>query len=149
MNQGKTWYLSLPTYHVAETSILFRCFVKKAILKIDKAQMKDKVIRRNYFNCVCANTKLTQNKSTSPEKLSIFIGGGKINKNFIQQLISKGYPVYTSYGMTETASTFSINKITSAENYNNSGKPLSGNEIKIIQGKLAIKTPKPSYRSIK
>ena len=84
---------------------------------------------------------MAQNKSTSPEKLSIFIGGGKINKNFIQQLISKGYPVYTSYGMTETASTFAINKIKDANNYNNSGKPLPGNEIKIIQGKLAIKTP--------
>ena len=106
-----TWNLSLPTYHVAGLSILLRCFVKNGCFKIiDKLRMmKDPL--DGFISIVSAQIpNIIENKASSPEKLTIFIGGGKINQELTQKLLDRGHPIYSSYGMTETASTFAVKK---------------------------------------
>jgi len=136
------WYLCLPTYHIAGLSILFRALITKASVKKIKTNQLDKIKEKGIISIVAAQLPvLFSNTHINPHDLKVFIGGGKTAKPLLEELINKGFVTYTSYGMSETSSTFALKKLQPKDDLKNLGKPIAGGEVRIIDQRLALKTP--------
>ena len=140
-NKNHTWNISLPVYHIAGLSILLRCFIQNSrYRKISKIELQQKTIN-GYISVVSAQLPdILNNSKINPRDLTLFVGGGKINGNLTRLLLKKGFNIYTSYGMSESGSTFAINKLGIDSFTNAIGKPIGKNKAKIISGCLAIKS---------
>ncbi len=63
----------------------------------------------------------------------LFLGGGPAEKDFIADMIGKGWPVVLTYGSTETGSMVVINKTEELKNDPaKTGKPIADNLVKIV-----------------
>lgn len=139
--EGDVWYLSLPTYHMAGLSILFRALVTGgSVQKISKEQLST-LQMKGIISIVAAQADyLLQNNHLLENELKVFIGGGKIPPEILAKFIHKKFITFTSYAMSETASTFALKRHENTLDLLNLGTPIANGNMKIIDGKLALKT---------
>ncbi len=142
VKRGTIFQLALPTYHIAGLAILFRAFFNGSPLNhLHKKDLETENLK-GVISLVSAQIPiLLKNKNISPKELILFIGGGKINLSHLSACINARFPTFTSYGMSETASTFSIKKQTTDKLNSSIGKPIANGEFSIINQILYIKTP--------
>ncbi len=109
------WGQVLPDYHVAGLGIKARAFLAQAkifefswafsdvVLQIEKNKI-------SYISLVPAQIfDLVENKVSSPLVLQkVFVGGGVLSQELRLKIISLGWPVVETYGMTETSSMIAI-----------------------------------------
>ena len=133
--------LILPTYHIAGLAILFRAFYNGSPINLLHKKELESENLTGVISLVSAQIPtLLKNKALSPKELTLFIGGGKINPSFLSDCINAKFPTFTSYGMSETASTFSIKKHVKDNSISSIGKPIADGEFSIIDQILHIKT---------
>jgi long-subunit acyl-CoA synthetase (AMP-forming) len=141
VSNAENWNLVLPTYHIAGLSILFRCLINNcSFYEMNRKQLGTEPFT-GFISIVAAQIpRLLSNKNLKPNKVKLFIGGGKTSKSLIQQCIKSGFTVYTSYGSSETASTFALKKHIDNQTLDSCGKPIFGNKAIIHSDVLAIKS---------
>lgn len=110
------WKLTLPLYHVGGISILIRCILARATLVIDDSPL---ITHLSYVP-----THLYRATPVYKKLKCLLLGGAPI-QNYPSQL-----PIYTSYGLTEMASTVTLN-----------GNLLPNRELKLIDGEIFVKGP--------
>lgn len=143
LREDDRWLIALPLFHISGLSALFKSVIygMPVVLhqKFDVGEVKNSIEQHRVTMISVVQTMLSRLLRTSEECPSslrcLLLGGGPAPLTMLQESKQKGFPVFQSYGMTETCSQivtlapeFSVEKLGSA------GKPLFGCELKIQDG---------------
>jgi len=109
---GDRWLLSLPLHHVAGLAVLFRCMVGRAAVVVPQQAKKipEAIERYGITHLSLVPTQLyrllqdTENIETLRRLKAVLVGGGPANPALIRDGFKHGLRLFTTYGLTETAS---------------------------------------------
>ena len=147
------WLLSLPLHHVGGLSIFFRVLLAGATIVIPDKQesISDAVSRYGVTHLSVVPTQifrlLEQNSGKDLTSLkAILVGGAPISDSLLQRAVEKGWPIYTTYGLTEMASQVATSSKAKEVSLDEGAKVLEHREIKInddgeilVRGKTLFK----------
>ncbi len=147
LSLGDRWLLSLPLYHVAGVAILFRCFVAGAAVVIPdpEASILANVEEMSITHVSMVSTQLVRmldEKGNRPAGIkAMLLGGSAISRALVSRAFDAGFPIFTSYGMTELASQVTTTPAAPAlDDLFTSGKLLSHRELKIAEdGQILVR----------
>ncbi|WFE13310.1 o-succinylbenzoate--CoA ligase [Bacillus atrophaeus] len=144
LNLGVTerdrWLIALPLFHISGLSALFKSVIYgMAIVLHERFSVSDVLdaVSRHQVTIISAVqtmlSSLLAETDRCPDSIRcILLGGGPAPLSLLEECRQKGFPVFQSYGLTETCSQivtlspeFSMDKLGSA------GKPLFSCEIRI------------------
>ncbi|HXV36318.1 MAG TPA: o-succinylbenzoate--CoA ligase, partial [Myxococcota bacterium] len=139
------WLVCMPLYHVGGFSILLRCtlFGSSAILherfdaeRVDRALDEDGVTLVSLVPTMLARVLDARGARRAPRGLRcVLLGGGPAPRELVDRARSRGFPVATSYGLTEASSQVATQHPTLARSRGCGGlRPLVGTEIAIVDG---------------
>ncbi len=106
---GDRWLLSLPLYHVAGLGVLYRCLAGGGAIAVPEADedVEKALHRYGVTHVSLVSTQLyrliQQGASPSAGLKAILLGGSSMPSALVRQAAARGFPVFTSYGMTEMA----------------------------------------------
>jgi O-succinylbenzoic acid--CoA ligase len=131
---GDRWLLSLPLYHVGGLAILFRCLLAGATVALPDpgAPLGRAIAGATHLSLVSTQLlRLLRDEELDPGGLrAILLGGSQIPPSLIDEALSRGLPVHTSYGLTEMASQVTATPPGASQNeLHTSGRPLPHREI--------------------
>ncbi|TDM14389.1 o-succinylbenzoate--CoA ligase [Macrococcus bovicus] len=131
------WLLALPLYHISGLSVLVRSvmdgftvvlFDKFDAAAINQALAEDDI---THISLVPQTLEWLLEAGLERHKLEgLLIGGAKLNDRTLQESLKRNLPVYTSFGMTETASQFITASPDDMLNHPNSVGPVT-EDIKV------------------
>ncbi len=108
------WLAALPFYHVGGISVLFRCALAGAAAAVipqsDWEQLFTVNLRPQVTHVSLVPTQLArllQSEETSKFLAGlkcILLGGAPLQADLLSQILERSLPVFTTYGLTETAS---------------------------------------------
>ena len=113
LEQDDCWLASLPFYHVGGLAILFRCFFAEASVFIlsdfDQQNLlfalnSQKITHISLVPSMLENLIDSGNIDCLIKLKCILLGGAPASENLIKNIKKYSLPVFTTYGMTETAS---------------------------------------------
>jgi O-succinylbenzoic acid--CoA ligase len=110
LQQGHRWLWSLPLYHVGGLGIVFRCLLAGATLVIpEPGEPLDAALSRYAVTHVSlVTTQLIRLLEAPPARhqglQALLLGGSAHPSGLLEAACGRGWPVYTSYGLTEMAS---------------------------------------------
>ena len=113
VTKADRWLLALPTWHVGGFGILARCFVGGNALRVfegrwDAAAFAACCTREEATLASLVPTQvfdLVAAKIAAPESLrAVLVGGGAMSPDLALAARDLGWPLFPTYGMTETAS---------------------------------------------
>lgn len=131
---GDRWLVSLPLYHIGAIAILHRCLLARGIIVLqDSRALADAVFDATHVSLVTTQLFRLLRKDVDLSHLkAILIGGSAAPPNLIDDAHSKGYPIHTSYGMTEMASQVATTRAgASRAELSTSGRVLPHRELSI------------------
>ena len=138
------WLLGLPLWHVSGMSIIFRCLISGAKIVIPDPEMPLmealSTHKITHVSIVAAQLMQVIDQPPPASLRAAIVGGGPTPHHILDQGIRTGWPIRTTYGMTETSSmvTLSGKKFP----YGSSGQILQGNELKIAKdGEILVRSP--------
>ena len=118
LKRGDRWVLSLPLYHVSGISIVCRCILAEATIVIaDEEHLADVLNKAKPTHLSLVPTqlyRLLEHKENHPLLKAvnyILLGGSAIPTSLLDKALFLDLPVYTSYGLTETASQVATGKL--------------------------------------
>ncbi len=150
-NPGDRWLMSLPLYHVGGLAILFRSLIgggsvlfpssSNTLTQIDSNNnISHLSLVPTQLRKLIDGNKVGNNRSYKFKAL--LVGGGAVPKGMIEEAISLGWPIYTTYGLTEAASQVATS-IEPIKNHNSSSvKILAHRDVRISdKSEIEIRGP--------
>ncbi|MDI6401036.1 fatty acid--CoA ligase family protein [Balneolaceae bacterium ANBcel3] len=144
-NQHLTWGNALPLYHAGGISILFRCFLNGATVFLwdsfsEEVMLKDLHSSPSVTDLSLVPTMLyrlvnycEQQGLHLPDTLQrILLGGSPASEALLKKVREKKWPVYFSYGMTETFGQVFSSTYSEQTPVGSVGKALPGIEMRIL-----------------
>lgn len=132
------WLASLPLYHVGGLAILFRVFTSGGSVYLPRAgvSVADSVRSKHVTHVSLVETQLRRllhEQPACPEWIQdVLVGGGQTAPSLIRRAVAGGYPIRTTYGMTEFSSQMTTSEVWTVEKDSYScGRPVNGVKIKI------------------
>ena len=111
LDSGDRWLLALPLYHVGGLGIVFRCVWAGATVVVPEPELALGAAIRQYeiTHVSLVGTQLgrllREEEGTAPATLkAVLVGGSAVSPSLIQQAHACGYPIHTTYGLTEMMS---------------------------------------------
>ncbi|HJV92466.1 MAG TPA: AMP-binding protein [Azonexus sp.] len=151
LGPGDLWLNCLPLYHIGGQSILWRCARAAAgVLLHDgfaAAAVADDLARRpvTHISLVPAMlARLLELGIRPPPGLRVaLIGGAALALPLYEKASAAGWPLYPSYGMTESAALIAAHAPGDGPWHQGLvGKPLPGHEIRLAgDGRIALRGP--------
>jgi len=121
--------LNLPFHHIAGVMVLLRAYVSNALLSYDTNLA-------THLSLV--STQLVRNLPKPGTK--VLLGGGPIPLALCQKASEHGVELFTTYGMTQTASQVTVHHFSIDDRQLLLGHPLKGRELKIdASGEILVK----------
>ncbi len=138
------WLLRLPLWHVSGMSIVFRCLVSGAEIIIPDPQISlfEALSSQQITHVSIVGAQLIQLLDKSPplSLRAVIVGGGPTPPHHIAKALDQGWPILTTYGMTETSSMITLSDHTFP--IGSSGRLLEGNELKFTDdGEILLRSP--------
>lgn len=138
------WLLNLPLWHVSGMSIVFRCSRSgaKLILPEQNQSLLEELTQKQITHVSMVATQLIQvADQVPPASLRVaIVGGGPIPGRVLDKARTNGWPILTTYGMTETSSMVTLSDQNSPPG--SSGYALPGNELQIDpEGEILVRSP--------
>ncbi len=140
------WLLSLPLWHVSGISIVFRCSIARAKIVVPDPGMSliEALSSYQITHVSMVPTQLIrvlEQAQTPPRHLrAVIVGGGPMPRGVLKMAINNGWPIRTTYGMTETTSMVTLSNKNPSPG--SSGHVLQGNELKIAgDGEILVRSP--------
>ena len=104
-----SWLLSLPLYHVSGMSILFRALLAggNVVLPKENENVFQAIKKYKITHVSLVSTQLSKLLETDATQLNlkvVLVGGSAIPESYLERAVNQKFPVYVTYGMTETAS---------------------------------------------
>jgi O-succinylbenzoic acid--CoA ligase len=135
LEEDDVYLLNLPLYHVAGIAILLRAFLRGGSIAIEP---NDPSII-THLSMVPSQTEILKEKNPFPHLKALLLGGSKIPTDLADFLVDNHYPLYVTYGMTETYSHVFVEKYQKGEGVF-FRQPLKGRKVFINdQGILFVK----------
>lgn len=135
--KSHSWLLSLPLFHVSGQSIIWRWLLKGATLYVNETKETFFVWLKQVSHTSLVPTQLQRylDKLDCCMNQKCLLGGTTIPSELVTQAQQHGITPFSSYGMTEMAST-----ICGIENgLDNVGYPLKHREVKLENGEIWVK----------
>ncbi len=138
LQAGDTWLCCLPLGHVGGLSITYRCALAGATLLIhpgfDAGLVAADLDRRAVTHCSLVPPMLARLLASGlpppPSLRVVLVGGQALSQPMARQAIELGWPLYVTYGMTETASQLATSdRLTATPPPGEIGRPLAGLEL--------------------
>jgi o-succinylbenzoate---CoA ligase len=109
LRQEDRWLHSLPLYHVGGISILFRCLLTGATIALPEhgTPIGEAITDLGATHVSLVSTQLLRLLQEDVELgrlKAVLMGGGPVSASLVDEALSRGLPVHTSYGLTEMAS---------------------------------------------
>lgn len=132
------WLNCLPLHHIAGASILLRCLAARATMVLHERFDAESVLRdltgRGITHISLVPAMLDRlldagDSGTPPPKFLrvALVGGGPLSRPLAERALALGWPLYVSWGMTETASAVTIARVDDTEwKPGHVGQPLPG-----------------------
>jgi O-succinylbenzoic acid--CoA ligase len=147
LQAGDAWLLSLPVFHVGGLAIAFRAFLAGAAIAIPEGRgipaAAVRSLRPTHVSLVATQLKrmLDAIPTAPPHLTCVLVGGGPVDAPVIRRAVAGGYPVRTTYGMTEYASQVTTSSVWREEREAySSGRPLEGMEVRVASdGEILIR----------
>ena len=140
------WLMSLPLWHVSGISIVFRCSVAGAKIVIPDPGISLNEALSNYqithVSMVPTQLMRVLEQTQEPPRhlRSVIVGGGPMPQGVLKMAINKGWPIRTTYGMTETTSMITLSKKNPSPG--STGHVLQGHELEIAgDGEILVRSP--------
>ena len=145
---GDRWLLNLPLHHVGGVGVVVRCAVAGATLVVPASGVPTGEALREYrvTHASLVATQLYRLLRDAPEPpptlRAVLLGGSAIPAGLLDEAHARGWPVHTSYGLTEMASTVTMTPHrASREDLATSGLPLRHARIAIRHGEVYVVGP--------
>jgi len=111
LESGDRWLFTLPLYHVGGLGVVFRCLLAGATMVLPLLGESLHALLRRY-QCTHVSLVGTQllrilneDLSDAPQSLkSVIVGGSSVAYSVLRAARVRGYPVSTTYGLTEMTS---------------------------------------------
>lgn len=108
----ESWLVSLPVHHVSGLALIYRCFLGgAAIIVPEPAEPLEEALEKydpTHVSLVATQLRrLMDALPEGPEDLAlkvILLGGGPAPAGLLEEAAAAGWPVYTTYGLTEMTS---------------------------------------------
>lgn len=142
------WLLILPLYHVGGMGVVVRCLLAGATVVVPAPQepVAQALERYRITHVSMVHTQLwralRQGNGTPPASLrAVLLGGSAIPEALRQEAYLRGWPLHTSYGLTETASQVTTTPPgASLDVLRTSGRLLPYRELRLgAQGELLVR----------
>jgi o-succinylbenzoate---CoA ligase len=109
LRPGDRWLHSLPLYHVGGISILFRCLLAGATIALpgQGIPIGESIADLDATHVSLVSTQLLRllREDNDLDGLkAVLMGGGPVSASLVDEAVSRGLPIHTSYGLTEMAS---------------------------------------------
>lgn len=139
LQPGDAWLACLPLYHIGGAMILYRCLRASATAVVhegfDIAAIAHDLATRHITHLSLVPPMLARlleaGISPSPSLKYVLVGGAALNDTLLERACAAGWPIHTSWGMSETCATSTVD-----------GRPLPGVRVRIgATGTLEVATP--------
>jgi O-succinylbenzoic acid--CoA ligase len=90
------WLINLPLYHVGGLSIIWRCLLAGAAIVLEG--------EATHLSLVPTQLIRYLRQGVAPTGNAVLLGGGPIPAPLIREARAAGWPIHTTYGLTEMAS---------------------------------------------
>jgi len=152
LNPGDTWLACLPLFHIGGLSILTRCVEAGATVLLhdgfdEQAVLADlergKVTHLSLVPTMLFRLLEASKGAPAPKSLKVVLAGGAaLSKPLAERARRAGWPVASTYGMSETASQCAtLTSLTAAWREGEVGPMLDGFDAVVEQGRLKIRGP--------
>ena len=147
LGQGDRWLLSLPLYHVAGLGVVFRCLVAGATIVIpasgDAPEQHLQGGRCTHASLVFTQLRqvLLGGRAAPPVLKAVLVGGSGVPTPLLRRARACGYPVCTTYGLTEMASQVTtLAPNASPERLHTAGRVLPNRALRIsARGEILVR----------
>ena len=146
LGSSDRWLLSLPLWHVSGIGIVFRCSIAGAKIVFPNPGMSLMEALSSYqiTHVSMVPTQLIrvlEQAQKPPRHLrAVIVGGGPLPQGVLKTATNKGWPIRTTYGMTETSSMVTLSQKNPSPG--SCGHALPGNELKIAgDGEILVRSP--------
>lgn len=108
------WLLTLPLYHVSGLSVVFRCAIGRATIALSEKPLYDALMecRATHVSLVGAQLQKllesAQSRPVPPNLKAMIVGGGPVSGAALELARDLGWPVCTTYGLTEMGSMVTV-----------------------------------------
>ena len=141
------WLHSLPLYHVGGLSILFRCLLARAtvVLPEPDVPLGEVIAGDDATHVSLVSTqllRLLREEGFEGHGLkTILLGGGPMPASLVDEAVNRGFPIHTSYGLTEMASQVTTTPPGATQKeLHASGRPLPHREVGISgEGEILVR----------
>ena len=140
LRPGDRWLHSLPLYHVGGLSILFRCLLAGATVALPQhgTPLGEAIAGYGATHVSLVSTqllRLLRENADLRELQAVLLGGGPVPVSLVDEAVSRGLPIHTSYGLTEMASQVTTTpQGASLKELHTSGRALPNREVIIPAG---------------
>lgn len=134
LSPGDRWMLSLPLYHVGGIAILFRCLMGRAAVALRPERPLSVSLAGMTHVSLVSTQLLRLLRADAPLQrfTAVLLGGSDIPRGLIEAAVERGWPIHTSYGLTEMASQVTATRPgASMDELRTSGKILPYREVMI------------------
>ena len=141
------WLVNLPLYHVGGLAIVYRCALSGAaiVLPEETKQTGAAIESFGVTHTSLVSTqlyRLLQDESANHSLKVLLLGGGPVSPDVLQEAHERGLPLFTSYGLTEMASTVSVAKPSVCrEHPSTSGSILPYREVVVRDDEIHVRGP--------
>jgi len=141
LSPGSVWLDCLPLVHISGLAILLRCVSQGAAVVLEEdfdagtvleGLRQHKVTHVSLVPVMLAQL-LDLGIEPPPQLEVVLIGGAALDAGLARQALLAGWPVWVSYGLTETASMVAGRPLVSPDDDpRRSGPPLEGVELRVV-----------------
>ncbi len=143
---GDRWMHSLPLYHVGGLSVIFRCTLAGAtiVLPDSRSSLGEAIVDSGATHVSLVATqlrRLLEEGIPAGHLKAVLMGGGPTPGDLVDEAVSRGFPIHTSYGLTEMASQVTTTPSgASSEKLRTSGQVLPHRQVSISpEGEILVR----------
>ncbi len=133
--QGDTWLLSLPMYHVSGLAIVHRWLAAGGCIKIGTGQLETDIEGCSHASLVATQLHRLLKSKRALTLTHVLLGGSHIPEALGLEAQQMGIETWLGYGMTEAASTVTAKPVDSS---NTAGFVLNHRQLKIEEQRIFI-----------
>ncbi len=133
--QGDTWLLSLPMYHVSGLAIVHRWLAAGGCIKIGSGQLESDIVGCSHASLVATQLHRLLKSKQALTLTHVLLGGSHIPEALGLEAQQMGIETWLGYGMTEAASTVTAKPVDASST---AGFVLNHRQLKIEEQRIFI-----------
>lgn len=142
------WLLRIPVAHIGGLSTVTRCLLARrcVVLADDVLPLAEQMERDRVTLVSLVPTLLrrlldeTSDREVPPSLRAILLGGAHAPPDLLTEAADRGWPVLTTYGLTETCSQVTTQRPGTVNRGElGSGPPLAGVDLRVVDGAIQVR----------